>query len=94
MIARPDAKLFIMGQRSSYALAYLFHVFMSRLRSNTTLLGADASMLPDLLLEVKPNDTLLAFFRHPYAKLTLQAAKMFKVQNGYSRKAGQKSRSD
>ena len=33
-----------------------------------------------MLLEVKPNDTLLAFFRHPYAKLTLQVAKLFKAQ--------------
>jgi DNA-binding MurR/RpiR family transcriptional regulator len=81
MIAQPDAKLYIMGQRSSYALAYLFHVFMGRLRSKTTLLGTDASMLPDLMLDVNHNDILLAFFRHPYAKLTLHVAKLFAAQN-------------
>ncbi|MCD6430871.1 MAG: MurR/RpiR family transcriptional regulator [Deltaproteobacteria bacterium] len=79
LIETPGA-LHISGQRSSYALAHLFHGLMRRLRQQTFLLGGDLSSIPDALIDVQAQDTLFAIFRYPYAKITYKVAKYFASQ--------------
>ena len=77
MLMDPKAHLFITGQRTSYPLAYLFHMLITRLRPESTLIGPEISMLPDTLSSVSRHDVLLAIFRHPYGRQTLKVSQFF-----------------
>ena len=77
LIMQPTSHLYITGQRTSYPLAYLFHLLVTRLRPASTLLGPEISMAPDLLSGVTSNDVLLSIFRHPYGKQTLKISQYF-----------------
>jgi len=78
MIAESKGNLYIMGQRTSYALGYLFHVLLKYLRANTFLLDTQASILPDLLVDVADKDLLFAISHRRYARATLKVAQYFK----------------
>jgi DNA-binding MurR/RpiR family transcriptional regulator len=80
IIVEPGRNLYITGQRRSYAMAYVFHIMMNRIRSNSFLLGPQTTMLPDLLMDINSRDVLFAIFRHPYAKQTLRIARRFSDQ--------------
>jgi DNA-binding MurR/RpiR family transcriptional regulator len=77
LMIETSGSLYITGQRSSYALAHLFHGLMRRLRPSTFLLGSDSATIPDALVDVKKGDVLFAIFRYPYAKTTYEVAKYF-----------------
>lgn len=77
LIARSRGAVFITGQRSSYALAYLFYNMIHRIRPACTLIGSQTASLPDRLIDVGPDNLLFAVFRHPYAKTTLRIAQHF-----------------
>lgn len=77
LIARTQSAVFITGQRSSYALAYLFYNMIHRIRPSCNLIGSQAASLPDRLIDVGSEDLLFAIFRHPYAKTTLRIAQHF-----------------
>lgn len=77
LIADPKGELFIMGQRTSYALAYLFHVLLGYLRPRITLLDPQTSVLPDRLVDVTPKDTLFVISHRRYATLTHKVAETF-----------------
>jgi DNA-binding MurR/RpiR family transcriptional regulator len=81
MLMDPQAHLYITGQRTSYPLAYLFHLLIMRLRPEATLIGPEISMLPDKLSGVGPQDVLLSIFRHPYGKQTLKVSQHFAEKN-------------
>lgn len=72
--------LYITGQRTSYAMAYVFHIMIKRIRPKSFLLGPQTTMLPDLLMDINSRDVLFAIFRHPYAKQTLRIARRFSDQ--------------
>ena len=77
LIARTQGAVFITGQRSSYALAYLFYNMIHRIRPACNLIGSQTASLPDRLIDVGSDDLLFAIFRHPYAKTTLRIAQHF-----------------
>lgn len=77
LIARTRGSVYITGQRSSYALAYLFFNMIRRIRSSCTLIGFQTAALPDRLIDIGDDDLLFAIFRHPYAKTTLRIAQHF-----------------
>ncbi len=52
MLMKQNAHLYITGQRTSYCLASLFHLLISRIRPNCTLLGPEISVFPDRLVNV------------------------------------------
>lgn len=81
LLMKPDAHLYITGQRTSYPLAYLFHMLISRIRPDSTLLGPEISMLPDRLSRVCADDILLSIFRHPYGKQTRKISQYFAEKN-------------
>lgn len=75
LLIETPGSLYITGQRSSYALAHLFHGLMKRLRPHTFLLGGDSTSIPDTLVDIQNGDTLFAIFRYPYARTTYEVAK-------------------
>ena len=80
-IAQTKGTVYITGQRSSFALAYLFYNMIHRIRSDCSLIGSQITSQPDRLIDVGKNDMLFAIFRHPYAKTTLRIAQQFE-RNG------------
>jgi DNA-binding MurR/RpiR family transcriptional regulator len=76
-IAQTKGTVYITGQRSSHALAFLFYNMIHRIRPNCTLIGSQIASQPDCLIDVGTNDLLFAIFRHPYAKTTLRIAQHF-----------------
>ena len=81
LLMQPKTRLYITGQRTSYPLAYLFYLLISRIRPDSTLLGPEISMIPDQLSNLGPDDTLLAIFRHPYGKQTHKISRYFAEKN-------------
>lgn len=81
LLMKQDAHLYITGQRTSYPLAHLFHMLISRIRPDSTLLGPEISMMPDRLSSVCADDILLSIFRHPYGKQTQKISKYFAEKN-------------
>lgn len=77
LLIESPGSLYITGQRSSYALAHLFHGLMRRLRPRTFLLGGDSAIIPDALVDIRDHDILFAIFRYPYARTTYKVAKHF-----------------
>lgn len=67
-------QIYIIGLRSSFALAYLFHHHLSRVYKNVILVDAAHGSLYDPLIGINEKDALMvvSFFR--YAKWTIQAA--------------------
>jgi len=76
-IAQTSGTVYITGQRSSYALAYLFYNMIRRIRPDCTLIGSQITSQPDRLIDVGKDDLLFAIFRHPYAKTTLRIGHYF-----------------
>ncbi|MCG8615391.1 MAG: MurR/RpiR family transcriptional regulator [Desulfobacterales bacterium] len=65
-IADVRGRLYIFGQRSSHALAYMFYNMIRRVLADIMLVPAGCSAEPDPLLDVTADDVLFVVFRHPY----------------------------
>lgn len=76
-IARTEGKIYVTGQRSSYALAYIFHNMIRRVLPNTELVEPQISIAPDFLIDVNETDLLFAIFRQPYSTQTALITKYF-----------------
>lgn len=81
ILMQSGSHLYITGQRTSYPLAYLFHMLITRLRPEATLLGPEISMFPDKMTNVSADDLLLSIFRQPYGKQTLKISQYFAEKN-------------
>lgn len=77
MIANSAGKLYITGERSSHALAFLFHNMIWRIREDALLVASAGTAFPDALMDVSGGDLLFAIFRHPYATQTVSIARHF-----------------
>lgn len=76
-------RIFIIGLRSSFALAFLLHHQLSKILPNTILLDTAQGMLFDPVVGIGPRDSLFGISFPRYAKGTLQMAE-------YSRNRGSK----
>jgi DNA-binding MurR/RpiR family transcriptional regulator len=76
-IAQTEGKIYVTGQRSSYALAYIFQNMIKRVLPNTVLVEPQTSMEPDFLIDVNETDVLFAIFRQPYSNQTALIIKYF-----------------
>ena len=81
-IAETQGRLYLFGQRSSHALAYLFYNMMRRVMPGTVLVPKGCSAEPDLLVDVTPEDLLFVVFRHPYGTEARQLINFFSNQGG------------
>ena len=76
-IAAAD-RVFCLGLRSGFAVAYIFHYVRSLFGTNSVLVdGAGASGV-DVLRAIGPNDVLLAISVKPYVRHAIEAAKFAK----------------
>jgi DNA-binding MurR/RpiR family transcriptional regulator len=77
LISNADRPLFVIGQRTSYGLAYLFYTLLGYVRARTTFLEMQPAMLPDVLADIGPDDMLFAISFRRYAQTTCQVARHF-----------------
>lgn len=77
LISNAERPLFLVGQRTSYGLAYMFHSLLGYVRPRITFLEMQSSMLPDVLAEIGPGDMLFAVSFRRYARMTCQVAGHF-----------------
>jgi DNA-binding MurR/RpiR family transcriptional regulator len=80
LISTADRPLFVVGQRTSYGLAYMFHTLLGYVRPHTTFLEMQPAMLPDVLADIGPDDMLFAISFRRYARTTCQVARHFANQ--------------
>ncbi len=71
-------QIWILGSRSNYGHAVLTHELLSGVRNGVHLLESKSTISPEILLETKPNDTLLVFATRRYAQATTQIATALK----------------
>jgi DNA-binding MurR/RpiR family transcriptional regulator len=64
----------VVGEFSSFSVAHYFALVLDRLRSNISLLASNDAFALRPLVEIKPEDCLLAFTFPPYAKATYHVA--------------------
>jgi DNA-binding MurR/RpiR family transcriptional regulator len=72
--------IYVVGGYSTFSVAHYFALTLDRLRSNISLLGSNDAM-PGRLVDIKPEDCLLAFTFPPYAKATYHVAMWAKENN-------------
>lgn len=73
-------KLYILGARGSYALAYYLYFMLKELRPNVELMISGASDFTDKLLYTEKDDLLFTISFHPYTNFTCQVTEFFKEQ--------------
>jgi DNA-binding MurR/RpiR family transcriptional regulator len=66
--------IYVVGEYSTFSVAHYFALVLDRLRSNISLLGSYDAFMPAQLVDIKPEDCLLAFTFPPYAKATYHVA--------------------
>jgi len=74
-------KIYILGARGSYALAYYFYFLLKEFREGVELLITGASDFTDKLLYTTEDDLLFTISFHPYTNFTYQMTEFFK-ENG------------
>jgi DNA-binding MurR/RpiR family transcriptional regulator len=73
--------IYVVGGYSTFSVAHYFALTLDRLRSNISLLGSNDAFMPGRLVDIKPEDCLLAFTFPPYAKATYHVAMWAKENN-------------
>lgn len=77
---KSSRKLFILGARGSYALAYYLYFMLKEFREDVELMISGASDFTDRLLYSKKEDLLITISFHPYTNFTCQITEFFKEQ--------------
>ena len=67
---KTSRKLYILGARGSYALAYYLYFMLKELREDVELMISGASDFTDKLLYSSPDDVLFTISFHPYTNFT------------------------
>jgi DNA-binding MurR/RpiR family transcriptional regulator len=78
-IARAD-RVFCVGLRSAFSVAYIFHYVRSLFGSNSVLVDGSGAVGVDVLRSIKRGDVLLAISVRRYVRHTLDAVKFAKLR--------------
>lgn len=78
-IARAD-RVFCLGLRSAFSVAYIFHYVRSLFGSNSVLVDGSGAVGIDVLRNIKRGDVLLAVSVRRYVRDTLEAVKYAKAR--------------
>lgn len=70
-------KIYILGARGSYSIAYYLYFMLKEFRGDIELLISGASDFTDDLLHVKKEDILFVISFHPYSRFACDIAKYF-----------------
>lgn len=73
-------KLYILGARGSYALAYHFYFLLKEFREDIELMVSGANDFTDKLLYIQPDDLLLTISFYPYTNFTYKVTEYFNEQ--------------
>ena len=73
-------KIYILGARGSYALAYYLYFMLKEFREGVELMISGASDFTDKLLYSQKDDLLFTISFHPYTNFTYQVTEFFKDQ--------------
>ncbi|MDR1832298.1 MAG: MurR/RpiR family transcriptional regulator [Fusobacteriaceae bacterium] len=74
-------KIYILGARGSYSLAYYFYFMLKEFKEGVDLITLGATDFTDKLLYIRPEDVLLSISFYPYTHFTIQVTEFFK-ENG------------
>ncbi|MDO4589611.1 MAG: MurR/RpiR family transcriptional regulator [Fusobacterium sp.] len=77
---KSSRKLYILGARGSYALAYYLYFMLKEFREGVELMISGASDFTDKLLYSQKDDLLFTISFHPYTNFTCQVTEFFKEQ--------------
>lgn len=73
--------IYIVGMRSSFAVAYYLHHSLNQILGNCKLIKADSGDNVDTLLNIRPSDLVIAITLPRYSKATVQLMKIIKGFN-------------
>lgn len=73
-------KVYILGARGSYALAYYLYFMLKEFREGVELMISGSSDFTDKLLYSSKDDLLLTISFHPYTNFTYEVTEFFKDQ--------------
>lgn len=73
-------KIYILGARGSYALAYYMYFMLKELRNGVELMISGATDFTDKLLYSNKNDLLFTISFYPYTNFTYDVTEFFKEQ--------------
>jgi DNA-binding MurR/RpiR family transcriptional regulator len=82
MIAKAE-RVFCLGLRSAFSVAYIFHYVRSLFGSNSVLVDGSGAIGVDVLRSIKRGDVLLAISVRRYVRHTLDAAKYAKSRGAH-----------
>ncbi len=82
-LLKPGGRTYVLGQRKSAGLAEYLFFLLSPLVKNVQLLALGSATVADMLLDVSPQDRLVALTFRPYARLTGEVVDYF-MQAGAS----------
>jgi DNA-binding MurR/RpiR family transcriptional regulator len=71
-------KVFVVGSFNAYSVAFFLGLALDRIRGNTTVWSGDMTLQASQLLELGPDDCLIAFTSAPYAVSTRHVALLAK----------------
>jgi DNA-binding MurR/RpiR family transcriptional regulator len=71
-------KVFVVGSFNAYSVAFFLGLALDRIRGNTTVWSGDMTLQASQMLELGPDDCLVAFTSAPYAVSTQRAALLAK----------------
>jgi DNA-binding MurR/RpiR family transcriptional regulator len=80
ILTKPGAagRIFIVGEKNSYAVAHYLHTHLNMCMRNVQILDTRQSLLADNLLWITESDVLFAISIRRYSKAVMQAASYFK----------------
>ena len=78
---RKARRVYILGLRASYGVAYLFYHLLSESMDNVTILSLGADDIYDRISSVQPEDLLFTIGFKPYDQYTVNIAKNFHSLN-------------
>jgi DNA-binding MurR/RpiR family transcriptional regulator len=71
-------KVLVVGSFNAYSVAFFLGLALDRIRGNTTVWGGDMTLQASQLIDLGPDDCLVAFTSAPYAVATQRAAQLAK----------------
>ena len=77
LLLEPGGRTYVLGQRKSAGLAEYLFFLLSPVVPNVQLISLGSATVADMLLDVSPQDRLLALTFRPYARLTGEVVDYF-----------------
>jgi DNA-binding MurR/RpiR family transcriptional regulator len=77
LVENESRRVYVMGERKTFALAFYFYIQFSALRPNVFLISSEKSMIGDLLVDIHTDDIFIVFDFRRYPKINTKTAQIF-----------------